>query len=219
MQAVGQVYGGRCPELRLDAPFPGVGPPKQPIRAPAVCSAGRSRRVPQRDRLPPPSRRPPELPAGAGRERGPEALRHPRGCGGWGPRLCGSPAVGEGRQDWGAALPMRMGFAGDGVVGRLGSALRPLSPSWDPGSPCLNPVEHRVLDSFLRCRSFGVCERRGLSTQPPGWAEIPEEQETNPPWREDGKGLRSPHSLVHSSNGDPCVRGAMRRFCRAIISP
>lgn len=54
---------------------------------------------------------PPAQPAGAGPERGPEALRHPRSCGGRGPRLCGSPAVGEGA-GLSAALPMRKGSAG-----------------------------------------------------------------------------------------------------------
>lgn len=177
MPAVGQVYRGRCPDLCLDAPRPGVGPPQQHTPVPAARSAGRSRRVPQRDRLPPPSRRPQALPAGAGRERGPKALRHPRGCGGWGPRLCGSPAVGEGRQGWGAALPMRTGSAGDGGGGEpTGVSASATVAILGLRFTLPESAERQVLNSFfLRYRSFGVCEGRGLSTQPPGWFEIPEE--------------------------------------------
>lgn len=176
-------------------------------------TARRSRRVPAAVPLPPQSHGPLALPAGAGRERGPEALRHP-GCGGVGTaasRLTcsGGGEAGLGGQLCPCALPLRGGptaFCDPATVGFSVQAPR----------VCGAPTR----DSFLRCRSSSVGEGRGLPTQPPGWAWIPE-GETSRPWREDlGKGLHSPHSFVRlSSNGISSVRGATRRFCGAVKSP
>lgn len=59
---------------------------------------------------------------------------------------------------------------------RLQSAVRAPATVANLGSGLTlpTPAERGAPDSFLRCRSFGVCEGRGLLTQLPDWAEIPE---------------------------------------------
>lgn len=65
---------------------------------------------------------------------------------GVGPRLCGSPAVGEGTRARAAVLPMRTSCGrGGGRRTRLPSAVafRPLSRPQAQADPCLGPAERR----------------------------------------------------------------------------
>lgn len=72
---------------------------------------------------------------------------------------------------------MRTGSSleGQGATGVSAPATVAAVGPRDPGFILPMSAKSWALDSFLCYRSFGVCEGSGLSTQPPDWAEIPEE--------------------------------------------
>lgn len=123
-------------------------------------TACRRRRVPQRYR----SHRRVAGPQRCRQGRGGSAVQRPYvtlAAGGWGPRLRCSPAVGEERPRSGCSSAHAHWLCGGwGAGGRLGSAIRPLWPPWDPRFNLPGPVERRRGTASSAAAAL-VCARGG----------------------------------------------------------